>query len=140
MEYPRASLLERPRRSFALTLSPLVLARKSVSYDKLPDEPLKLSILKLDASSFGILVDRSQTTRNNNNNLFIYLFINCYYRYRSREISKHRRSENGSGRGLQSPSSRGSGESLVVINPIPHIQSPNLSNALWFKKFSIWLV
>ena len=52
--------LEKPRRSLAFPLSPLMLidglSRKSnVSYDKLPEEPLKLSVIKLDGSSFGNL-------------------------------------------------------------------------------------
>ncbi|CAH8360745.1 unnamed protein product [Eruca vesicaria subsp. sativa] len=42
-----------PRRSFAISISPL-RHRKSFSYNQLPEEPIKLTILKLDGSnSFG---------------------------------------------------------------------------------------
>ncbi|XP_062097581.1 uncharacterized protein LOC133803520 [Humulus lupulus] len=55
----------KPRRSLGLPLSPLMLidslSRKSVSYDKLPEEPLKLSILKLDGSSFDVQITRTST-------------------------------------------------------------------------------
>ncbi|PON81411.1 Ubiquitin-related domain containing protein [Trema orientale] len=61
---PRPSL-EKPRRSLALPLSPLMLidglSRKGVSYDKLPEEPLKLSVLKLDGSSFDMQVAKTAT-------------------------------------------------------------------------------
>lgn len=61
---PRVSV-DRPRRSLALPLSPLKiidgLSRKSFSYCKLPVEPLKLSVLKLDGSSFDIEVMATAT-------------------------------------------------------------------------------
>ncbi|OMO61664.1 hypothetical protein CCACVL1_23341 [Corchorus capsularis] len=58
---PRASL-EKPRRSFSLPLSSLqMVSRKSFSYSKLPEEPIKLSILKLDGSSFQVEVMKSAT-------------------------------------------------------------------------------
>ncbi|KAF4354492.1 uncharacterized protein LOC115702360 [Cannabis sativa] len=62
---PRLSQ-EKPRRSLGLPLSPLMLMdslsrKSSVSYDKLPEEPLKLSVLKLDGSSFDVQVTRSST-------------------------------------------------------------------------------
>ncbi|CAM9002958.1 unnamed protein product [Rhodiola kirilowii] len=47
------------RRSASLTLSPLIIdsfSRKSLSYDKLPHQPLCLTIHKLDGSSFDIEV------------------------------------------------------------------------------------
>ncbi|KAG5407530.1 hypothetical protein IGI04_013649 [Brassica rapa subsp. trilocularis] len=48
--------MEVPRRSLAASLFPLRLIdrRKSFSYNQLPDEPIKLTVLKLDGSSFGI--------------------------------------------------------------------------------------
>lgn len=56
-EFAARVSLERHRRSLAFPLSPLSLidglSRKSVSYDKLPQKPLKLSVLKFDGSSFG---------------------------------------------------------------------------------------
>ncbi|KAI4316337.1 hypothetical protein L6164_024325 [Bauhinia variegata] len=56
---------ETPRRSFALSFSPLVIIdgiffRKS-SYNKLPSEPLRLSVLKLNGSSFDIEVAKTAT-------------------------------------------------------------------------------
>jgi hypothetical protein len=55
---PRVSV-GRHRRSLALSISPLLivdgLSRKGFFYKKLPTEPLKLSVLKLDGSCFGIL-------------------------------------------------------------------------------------
>jgi len=55
---PRVSV-GRHRRSLALCMSPLLivdgLSRKSLFYRKLPTEPLNLSVLKLDGSSFGNL-------------------------------------------------------------------------------------
>ena len=45
--------------SCAVPFSPLLLietiSRKSFSYNKLPQEPLELTILKLDGSCFGII-------------------------------------------------------------------------------------
>jgi hypothetical protein len=55
---PRVSV-GRHRRSLALFISPLLivdgLSRKGFFYRKLPTEPLKLSVLKLDGSCFGNL-------------------------------------------------------------------------------------
>ncbi|CAG7884902.1 unnamed protein product [Brassica rapa] len=50
--------MEVPRRSLAAYLSPLRLIdrRKSFSYNQLPDEPIKLTVLKLDGSSFGTVL------------------------------------------------------------------------------------
>lgn len=52
----RASL-EKPRVSISLSAPTLLdinnFSRKSFSYSKLPEEPIKLSIKKLDGSSFG---------------------------------------------------------------------------------------
>lgn len=47
-----------PRRSFAASLSPLRLIdglprRRSFNYNQMPEEPIKLTVLKLDGSSFG---------------------------------------------------------------------------------------
>ncbi|KAK9279813.1 hypothetical protein L1049_013495 [Liquidambar formosana] len=60
---PRVSLGR--RSSGASPLSPLLLIdghfRKSCSYNKLPPHPLKLSVLKLDGSSFEIEVTKSAT-------------------------------------------------------------------------------
>ncbi|XP_039025893.1 U11/U12 small nuclear ribonucleoprotein 25 kDa protein-like [Hibiscus syriacus] len=61
---PRASL-EKPRRSVSLPLpSPVDVngfSRKSCSYSKLPEEPIKLTVQKLDGSSFDVEVIRSAT-------------------------------------------------------------------------------
>ncbi|KAL4318446.1 hypothetical protein GQ457_18G014770 [Hibiscus cannabinus] len=61
---PRASL-EKPRRSISLPLPSLVdangFSRKSCSYSKLPEEPIKLSVRKLDGSSFDVEVIKSAT-------------------------------------------------------------------------------
>ncbi|GMI83865.1 hypothetical protein HRI_002055800 [Hibiscus trionum] len=63
---PRASL-EKPRRSISLPLPlPSLLdvngfSRKSCSYSKLPEEPIKLSVRKLDGSSFDVQVIKSAT-------------------------------------------------------------------------------
>ncbi|XP_022729978.1 uncharacterized protein LOC111285031 [Durio zibethinus] len=61
---PRASL-EKPRRSISLSLPSLAVVngsiRKSFSYSKLPEEPIKLSVRKLDASSFDVEVIKSAT-------------------------------------------------------------------------------
>ncbi|XP_021276258.1 uncharacterized protein LOC110410724 [Herrania umbratica] len=61
---PRASL-EKPRRSISSSLPSLVMvngfSRKSFSYSKLPEEPIKLSVLKLDGSSFDVEVIKSAT-------------------------------------------------------------------------------
>ncbi|KAK9000897.1 hypothetical protein V6N11_081378 [Hibiscus sabdariffa] len=61
---PRASL-EKPRRSISLPLPALVdangFSRKSCSYSKLPEEPIKLSVRKLDGSSFDVEVIKSAT-------------------------------------------------------------------------------
>lgn len=47
---PTASM-EKPRRSISFPLE--LVSRKSLSYSKLPEEPIKLHVLKLDGSSFG---------------------------------------------------------------------------------------
>ncbi|XP_020872422.1 uncharacterized protein LOC9303322 isoform X1 [Arabidopsis lyrata subsp. lyrata] len=55
-----------PRRSFAASLSPLRLIdglprRRSFNYNQMPEEPIKLTVLKLDGSSFGIQVLKTAT-------------------------------------------------------------------------------
>ncbi|KAF2533424.1 hypothetical protein F2Q70_00033404 [Brassica cretica] len=57
--------MEVPRRSLAASLSPLRLIdrRKSFSYNQLPEEPIKLTVLKLDGSSFGVEVLKKATVR-----------------------------------------------------------------------------
>ncbi|KAF2584406.1 hypothetical protein F2Q70_00034103 [Brassica cretica] len=50
--------MEVPRRSLAASLSPLRLIdglprRRSFNYNQMPEEPIKLAVLKLDGSSFG---------------------------------------------------------------------------------------
>ncbi|XP_010526219.1 PREDICTED: uncharacterized protein LOC104803841 [Tarenaya hassleriana] len=57
-----------PRRSLAAALSPLRLIdgfprRTSFSYDMIPEEPIKLHVLKLDGSSFDINVLKIATVR-----------------------------------------------------------------------------
>lgn len=55
---PPLSVVESPRSSSALSFPSLMIdgfSRKSFSYNKLPEEPLKLSVLKLDGSCFGII-------------------------------------------------------------------------------------
>ncbi|VVB10704.1 unnamed protein product [Arabis nemorensis] len=60
--------MEVPRRSFAASLSPLRLIdglprRRSLNYNQMPEEPIKLTVLKLDGSSFGIEVLKTATVR-----------------------------------------------------------------------------
>ncbi|RXH72408.1 hypothetical protein DVH24_012092 [Malus domestica] len=59
------SSIERPRRSNSLPFVPLLLvdgfSRKSLSYSALPQEPLRLSVLKLDGSCFDIQVSMTAT-------------------------------------------------------------------------------
>uniref|UniRef100_A0A5B7AR99 Ubiquitin-like domain-containing protein n=1 Tax=Davidia involucrata TaxID=16924 RepID=A0A5B7AR99_DAVIN len=60
----RASF-ERRRSSYRIPFSPLLLidglSRKSFSYNKLPQEPLKLTVVKLDGSTFNIEVAKTAT-------------------------------------------------------------------------------
>ncbi|GLT85320.1 hypothetical protein SLE2022_035120 [Rubroshorea leprosula] len=62
---PRVLPMERLRRSASLALSPMEImdgfSRNSFSYSRLPDEPIKLSVLKLDGSSFDVEVTKSAT-------------------------------------------------------------------------------
>ncbi|KAF2584400.1 hypothetical protein F2Q70_00034105 [Brassica cretica] len=58
--------MEVPRRSLAASLSPLRLIdglprRRSFNYNQMPEEPIKLAVLKLDGSSFGIQVSKTAT-------------------------------------------------------------------------------
>ncbi|KAJ4880638.1 Ubiquitin-like superfamily protein [Raphanus sativus] len=55
--------MEAPRRSLAASLSPLRLIdrRKSFSYSQMPEEPINLTVLKLDGSSFDIEVLKTAT-------------------------------------------------------------------------------
>ncbi|KAE8687802.1 Nucleotide/sugar transporter family protein isoform 1 [Hibiscus syriacus] len=57
--------LEKPRRSVSLPLSSLAdvngFSRKSCSYYKLPEEPIKLTVRKLDGSSFDVKAIKSAT-------------------------------------------------------------------------------
>ncbi|CAN8229716.1 unnamed protein product [Cochlearia groenlandica] len=58
--------MEVPRRSIAATLSPLRLIdgiprRSSFNYNQMPEEPIKLTVLKLDGSFFGIEVLKTAT-------------------------------------------------------------------------------
>ncbi|KAF3529226.1 hypothetical protein DY000_02036817, partial [Brassica cretica] len=58
--------MEVPRRSLAASLSPLRLIdglprRRSFNYNQMPEEPIKLTVLKLDGSSFGIEVLKTAT-------------------------------------------------------------------------------
>ncbi|KAM0973955.1 hypothetical protein ACFX2I_017076 [Malus domestica] len=59
------SSIERPRLSNSLPFVPLLLvdgfSRKSLSYSALPQEPLRLSVLKLDGSCFDIQVSMTAT-------------------------------------------------------------------------------
>ncbi|TXG62174.1 hypothetical protein EZV62_013537 [Acer yangbiense] len=60
---PRVSV-DGSRFSSALSFSSLMmdgLSRKSVSYDKLPEEPINLSVRKLDGSCFDIQVSKTAT-------------------------------------------------------------------------------
>ncbi|KAK4854291.1 hypothetical protein QYF36_021714 [Acer negundo] len=60
---PRVSV-DGPRFSNALSFSSLMmdgLSRKCVSYDKLPEEPINLSVRKLDGSCFDIQVSKTAT-------------------------------------------------------------------------------
>ncbi|XP_057957167.1 uncharacterized protein LOC131150459 [Malania oleifera] len=63
---PRASSVRvRRSSSFDFSFSPLLLinglSRKSLSYSKLPQQPLKLSVLKLDGSCFDVEVAKTAT-------------------------------------------------------------------------------
>ncbi|GLU01297.1 hypothetical protein SLE2022_186090 [Rubroshorea leprosula] len=57
--------VKRSGRSLSLPFSPMVMMNgcscKSLTYSKLPDEPLKLSVLKLDGSFFDIKVGKAGT-------------------------------------------------------------------------------
>ncbi|KAH0901034.1 hypothetical protein HID58_040537 [Brassica napus] len=58
--------MEVPRRSLAASLSPLRLIdglprRRSFNYNQMPEEPIKLTVLKLDGSSFDIQVSKTAT-------------------------------------------------------------------------------
>ncbi|CAH2077261.1 unnamed protein product [Thlaspi arvense] len=58
--------MEVPRRSLAASLSPLRLIdgiprRRSFNYNQMPEEPIKLTVLKLDGSSFGLEVLKTAT-------------------------------------------------------------------------------
>ncbi|CAH8305946.1 unnamed protein product [Eruca vesicaria subsp. sativa] len=57
--------MEVPRRSLAASLSPLRLIdpRRSFSYNQMPEEPIKLTVLKLDGSSFDVEVLKKATVR-----------------------------------------------------------------------------
>ncbi|KAF3529221.1 hypothetical protein DY000_02036819 [Brassica cretica] len=57
--------MESPRRSLAASLSPLRLIdrRRSFNYSQMPEEPIKLTILKLDGSSFDVEVLKTATVR-----------------------------------------------------------------------------
>ncbi|XP_044471454.1 U11/U12 small nuclear ribonucleoprotein 25 kDa protein-like isoform X2 [Mangifera indica] len=57
---PRFSV-DSPRKSGPLSLIIDGISRKSFSYYKLPDEPLKLSVRKLDGSCFDIEVMKTAT-------------------------------------------------------------------------------
>ncbi|KAF8110907.1 hypothetical protein N665_0078s0095 [Sinapis alba] len=58
--------MEVPRRSLAASISPLRLIdglprRRSFNYNQMPEEPIKLTVLKLDGSSFDIQVLKTAT-------------------------------------------------------------------------------
>ncbi|KAJ0251873.1 Ubiquitin_4 domain-containing protein [Hirschfeldia incana] len=58
--------MEVPRRSLAASISPLRLIdglprRRSFNYNQMPEEPIKLTVLKLDGSSFDIQVMKTAT-------------------------------------------------------------------------------
>ncbi|CAH8377980.1 unnamed protein product [Eruca vesicaria subsp. sativa] len=58
--------MEVPRRSLAASISPLRLIdglprRRSFNYNQMPEEPIKLTVLKLDGSSFDIRVLKTAT-------------------------------------------------------------------------------
>ncbi|KAJ1404882.1 Ubiquitin-like domain superfamily [Sesbania bispinosa] len=53
-----------PRRSLTMSFSPLgIFSRKTstIFYDRLPSQPLRLTVLKLDGSSFDIQVSKAAT-------------------------------------------------------------------------------
>ncbi|KAL2318073.1 hypothetical protein Fmac_031949 [Flemingia macrophylla] len=50
-----------PPRSSSLPIISAILARKSFFYNRLPSQPLRLTILKLDGSSFHIQVSKTAT-------------------------------------------------------------------------------
>lgn len=69
------------RRSSFSCAVPLViidsLSRRSFSYNKLPQKPLKLTVLKLDNSSFGILFYRFFFLPFRSRNLNLLEFFEC---------------------------------------------------------------
>nr|ACU21151.1 unknown [Glycine max] len=50
-----------PRRSSSSSSSLAIFARKSFFYDRLPSQPLRLTVLKLDGSCFHIQVSKMAT-------------------------------------------------------------------------------
>ncbi|GAV85703.1 ATP-synt_B domain-containing protein, partial [Cephalotus follicularis] len=64
-EFDPGNSPERQRKSFSLPFSPLSIihgfSRQTFSYTKLPEEPIKLSVLKLDGSLFDIQVMQAAT-------------------------------------------------------------------------------
>nr|KYP52533.1 U11/U12 small nuclear ribonucleoprotein 25 kDa protein [Cajanus cajan] len=58
---PNAKNPKSPRRSSSLAIMEGILARKTFFYGKLPSQPLRLTVLKLDGSSFHIQVSKTAT-------------------------------------------------------------------------------
>ncbi|XP_061341044.1 uncharacterized protein LOC133287442 isoform X1 [Gastrolobium bilobum] len=52
---------ESPRRSLSMQFSSLMIVDRNFSYGRLPSEPLRLSVHKLDASSFYVEVAKTAT-------------------------------------------------------------------------------
>ncbi|CAJ1972074.1 unnamed protein product [Sphenostylis stenocarpa] len=50
-----------PSRSSSLAIIDSIFAKKSLFYDRLPSQPLRLTVLKLDGSSFHIQVPKTAT-------------------------------------------------------------------------------
>ncbi|TKY58132.1 U11/U12 small nuclear ribonucleoprotein 25 kDa protein [Spatholobus suberectus] len=53
--------LKSPRRSTSLAIVDGIFARKNFFYDRLPSQPLRLTVLKLDGSCFNIQVSKTAT-------------------------------------------------------------------------------
>lgn len=95
--------MEAPRRSLAASLSPLRLIdrRKSFSYSHMPEEPINLTVLKLDGSSFGWYHNHLASFVSKNRVIFMYRVVlmwkcfGCLCRYWSVEDSYSRGAQDG---------------------------------------------
>ncbi|ESW33197.1 hypothetical protein PHAVU_001G050800 [Phaseolus vulgaris] len=61
MSHHQTTFMPTPSRSSSLPLIHAIFSRKSLFYNRLPSLPLRLSVLKLDGSSFHIQVSKTAT-------------------------------------------------------------------------------